>query len=86
MAVQKSPRTSSIVQIIFVVFFFGPLRSVRIFRVSKSVRLRSSSKQSFLKHDPGEACVFDVDFLVYFFFFEIAVYISGYRCRSIKGH
>ena len=29
---KKSPRTSSIVQIIL---FFGPLRSVRIFRVSK---------------------------------------------------
>ena len=34
---KKSPRTSSIVQIIF---FFGPLRSIKLFRVFKTLRLK----------------------------------------------
>ena len=37
-ALKKSPRTSSIVQIIF---YLGPLKSVKIFRVFKTLTLRN---------------------------------------------
>ena len=46
---KKSPRTSSIVQIIF---YFGPLRSVKIFRVFKTLTFRNILLSIFLIIDP----------------------------------
>ena len=46
---KKSPRTSSIVQIIF---YFGPLRSVQIFRVFKTLTFRNILLSNFLIIDP----------------------------------
>ena len=46
---KKSPRTSSIVQIIF---HFGPLRSVKIFRVFKTLAFRNILLHNFLIIDP----------------------------------
>ena len=46
---KKSPSTSSIVQIIF---YFGPLRSVKIFRVFKTLTFRNILLSNFLIIDP----------------------------------
>ena len=55
---KKSPRTSSIVQIIF---YFGPLRSVKIFRVFKTLTFRNLPLSNFLIIDPIKEYVFDLD-------------------------
>ena len=44
---KKSPRTSSIVQIIF---HFGPLRSVKIFRVFKTLTFRTILLSNFFNY------------------------------------
>ena len=65
---KKSPRTSSIVQIIF--FSFGPLRSVKIYRVFKTLKFSNILISNVLVIWP----------------LENEAQNTGFRCRFKKGY
>ena len=81
---KKSPRTSSIVQIILL---FRSLRSVKIFRVFKALKFRIILLSKFYIFDPVQECVFDLDFSCKFskLQYNSLPFVAGFKRATDEG-
>ena len=68
--------------------FFGPLRSVKVFRVFKTLRFKSIILNIFQLFDHFEECVFDLDFSCIFLKLQhdSLAFVAGLKGLLIRVH